>query len=101
MRDLEADERETSIVFDETQNPAVVLTYNKTWQKHFEQRLGIEGKDVGMGGMEYLIDKHRIKPPRAPLKLTAKAREDRAARIRGISKKTQTPLSKKEAKKQT
>jgi hypothetical protein len=37
--------------------------------------------DNGFGGKEYEIDKKRIRPPRAPLKLSVEARAKRADRL--------------------
>jgi len=81
---LTNEEKETIITFDETSADAIVFTYNKTWQKHIEQRLGIQpSMNNGSGGREYKVPKSRIKPPRAPLQLSAEQRQklsDRAHR---------------------
>ena len=38
--------------------------------------------DNGFGGRQYEIDKKRIRPPRAPVKLSAEARAKRAKQVR-------------------
>ena len=79
---LSSEERETIITFDETSEPANIFTYSKVWQKHIEKRLGIKPTDNnGYGGKTYLIDKKRIKPPRATKKLSAEAKEELATRL--------------------
>ncbi len=62
---LTSHEKETIIVFNETNELAHVFTYNKAWQKHMEQTLGLKPtRNNGYGGKEYDIDKSRIKMPR-------------------------------------
>lgn len=79
---LPPSERETIIVFNESKEPAHIFTYNKTWQRHLEKRLNLLAKwDNGYGGREYDIDKKRIRPPRAPIKLSAKAKKERGKRL--------------------
>jgi len=43
--------------------------------------------DNGFGGKEYEIDKRRIRPPRAPVRLSAEARAKLTKRMKDISKK--------------
>ena len=51
---LTAYEQETYMGFNETSEPAWIFTYNKTWQKHLEGKLGLKPvKDNGLGGREY------------------------------------------------
>lgn len=72
---LSADEKETLISFDETGAPACIFTYNKAWQKHLEQKLGLKPiMDNGFGGKEYELDKKRIKPPRARRQVNLRVR---------------------------
>lgn len=67
---------------------ATIFTYNKTWQKHLEKRLGLKPTlDNGYGGRGYEIPKKRIRPPRAPVKLSAEARAKLSKRMKGMSKK--------------
>jgi len=75
-------ERETIINFNEGDNMASIFTYNKTWQKHLEKKLGLKPTmDNGYGGRGYEISKKRIRPPRAPVKLSAEARAKLADRL--------------------
>lgn len=72
---LAREERETIINFNEGEPLANIFTYSQAWQRHLEKRLGLKPvMDNGCGGKEYEIDKKRIKPPRAPLKLSAERR---------------------------
>ena len=64
-------ERETIVRFDESPAPASVFTYNRRWQQHIEQRLGIKPEWANdRGGREYLVPKSRLRPPLAPRKLS-------------------------------
>ena len=75
-------EQETIINFNKDEAIAHIFTYEKTWQQHLEKRLGLKPTmDNGFGGKEYEIDKRRIRPPRAPVKLSAEARAKRIARL--------------------
>lgn len=66
-------EQETIINFNKGDKLASIFTYEKTWQKHLEKRLGLKPvMDNGHGGREYQIDKKRIPMPRAPRKLSPK-----------------------------
>jgi len=68
-------EKETIIIFNETTEPATIFTYSKSWQKHLEGRLGLKPvRKEEYGGREYSIDKDRIKPPRAPVKMSEEAK---------------------------
>jgi len=86
-------ERETIINFNEAEDKASIFTYNKSWQKHLEQRLGLKPiMDNGYGGKEYEIDKRRIRPPMAPRKLSAEAKAKATERLRQHSHfRSQTP----------
>ena len=82
-RGLSAYEQETIINFNKEESIAYIFTYEKTWQQHLERKLGLKPiMDNGFGGREYEIDKRRIRPPRAPVKLSAEARAKRAERLR-------------------
>ncbi len=77
-------EQETIINFNKAEDIAYIFTYEKTWQKHLEGRLGLKPvMDNGFGGKEYEIDKTRIKPPRAPRKLSASAKKKLVERLHG------------------
>lgn len=92
MERLSKYERETIINFNEGDNEACIFTYNKIWQKHLEQKLGlVPVMDNGSGGKEYRIDKKRIKPPRAPINRSFESKRKSAeglARARFFSQKT-------------
>jgi len=75
-RGLSNYEQETIINFNKDEAIAHIFTYEKTWQQHLEKRLGLKPTiDNGFGGKEYVIDKKRIRPPRAPVKLSAETRK--------------------------
>ena len=77
-------EQETIINFNKAEDIAHIFTYEKTWQKHLEGKLGLKPvKDNGFGGKEYELPKSRIKLPRAPRKLSASAKRNLAERLRG------------------
>ena len=81
-RGLSNYEQETIINFNKDEATAHIFTYEKTWQQHLEKRLGLKPTmDNGCGGKEYEIDKKRIRPPRAPVKLSAEARAKLAGRL--------------------
>ncbi len=76
-------EQETIINFNKAEDTAHIFTYEKTWQQHLEKRLGLKPTmDNGFGGKEYEMDKKRIRPPRAPLRLSPEARAKLAERLR-------------------
>ena len=73
---LTAQERETIVNFNEAEGKAYVFTYNKSWQKHLEQKLGLKPVNVnGFGGRDYELPKKMIKPPKPPRKVSQKQRE--------------------------
>jgi len=81
-RKLSPYERETNINFNEGEDTAHIFTYNKIWQKHLEGKLGLKPvMDNRYGGKEYQISKKRIKPPRAPRKLSAEAKQKLAKQL--------------------
>jgi len=83
QRRLSNYEQETIINFNKAEVIAYIFTYDKTWQQHLEKRLGLKPTtDNGFGGREYEIDKKRIRPPRAPVKLSAEARAKLTDRLR-------------------
>jgi len=100
-------EQETIINFNKAEDVAHIFTYEKTWQQHLEKRLGLKPTmDNGFGGKAYEIDKKRIRPPRAPVKLSAEARAKLTKRMKDMLKKRSLPSKttvatvKSEAKKQ-
>ena len=90
MPTLTNDERETIITFDEAGPEAIIFTYNKAWQSHLENKLGLKPlRDNGCGGREYQIDKKRLRPPRAPVKFSAETKRKMVERLaRGRSQKS-------------
>ncbi|MFC2063288.1 hypothetical protein ACFLS8_05035 [Chloroflexota bacterium] len=83
-RKLTSYEQETIINFNKAEEKAHIFTYEKTWQKHFEGRLGLRPvMDNGFGGKEYELPKSRIKPPRAPRRLSDSAKIKLAERLHG------------------
>lgn len=98
---LSSYEQETTINFNKAEGIAHIFTYEKSWQKHLEGRLGLKPvMDNGFGGKEYMIDKKRIPMPRAPRKLSAEAKAQRAKQLadarqkRILSSKTLTAINK-------
>ena len=91
-RVLSADEQETIISFTKAEDIAHIFTYEKPWQKHLERKLGLKPiMDNGFGGREYEIAKKRIRPPRAPVRLSAEARAKLTKRMKDISQKRVFP----------
>ena len=85
-RRLTSYEQETIINFNKEEKIAYIFTYEKTWQQHIENKLGLKPvMDNGYGGKEYEISKKRIKPPRAPIKLSP---ERRARLAEGMRQKS-------------
>ena len=81
-RTLSAYEQETVINFNKAEDIAHIFTYEKTWQKHLEERLGLKPvMDNGFGGREYQLPRSRIKPPRAPRRLSDSARRKLTERL--------------------
>jgi len=63
-------EQETIINFNKEEKTAYIYTYEKTWQKHLEKKLGLTPVKIHpKGAREYKIDKQRISMPRAPRKM--------------------------------
>ena len=81
-RRLTSYEQETIINFNKAEDTAYIFTYEKTWQKHLEGRLGLKPvMDNGFGGREYQLPKTMIKLPRAPRQLSDSARKKLAERL--------------------
>jgi len=91
-RALSAYEQETIISFNKAEDIAHIFTYEKTWQKHLEGKLGLKPvMDNGFGGKEYEIEKKRIRPPRAPVRLSAEARAKLTKRMKDMPQKRVFP----------
>lgn len=81
-RKLSSYEKETIINFNEGEAIAQIFTYNKAWQRHLQNKLGLKPTlDNGYGGRGYQIDKRRIRPPRAKVRLSAEEKSRRAERL--------------------
>ena len=97
-RRLTSYEQETIINFNKAEDTAYIFTYEKTWQKHLEGRLGLKPTmDNGFGGKEYELPKSRIKPPRAPRRLSNSAKKELAERLhrdRVLSAQNLVPVGK-------
>ncbi len=96
-------EQETIINFNKAEDIAYIFTYEKTWQKHIEKKLGIKPtEDNGFGGKSYELPKKMIKPPRAPRKLSDSAKRKLAERLhasRVLSAENLVPVGKSAARK--
>jgi hypothetical protein len=76
MRNLTRFEKETIINFNEAEDVAYIFTYNRSWQRHLENKLELKPvKDNGFGGKEYEIPKDRIPMPRAKKRFSPEARK--------------------------
>ena len=91
-------EQETIINFNKAEGVAYIFTYEKSWQKHLEDRLGLKPTmDNGFGGRGYELPKSRIKSPRAPRRLSDSARTKLAERLhrdRVLSAQNLVPVGK-------
>jgi len=103
-RTLTSYEQETIINFNKEEKMAYIFTYEKTWQKHLEGKLGLKPvMDNGFGGKGYELSKKMIKPPRAPRKLSDSAKKKLVERLHGnrvLSAKNLVPVGKSAARKQ-
>ena len=91
-RGLSAYEQETIINFNKEEKIAYIFTYEKTWQKHLERKLGLKPvMDNGFGGKEYQLPKGLIPMPRAKRQYSEQTRKKMAARLARIRGK-QKPL---------
>jgi hypothetical protein len=91
-RALSAYEQETIISFNKAEDIAHIFTYEKTWQKHLEKRLGLKPVvDNGFGGKDYEIEKRRIRPPRARVRLSPEARAKLVKRMKDMPEKRVFP----------
>ena len=91
---LSRTEQETIINFNKEDKTAYIWTYEKTWQRHLENKLKLIPVWVNsQGGKEYEVDKSRIKMPRGKWKLSRKqkavltlARNARHSPEKGVSR---------------
>ena len=91
-RGLSAYEQETIINFNKEESIAYIFTYEKTWQKHLEQRLGLKPvMNNGFGGKEYQLPKGLIPMPRAKRQYSEQTKKKMAGRLAKIRAK-QKPL---------
>jgi len=75
-------DQETIINFNKGEDIAYIFTYEKSWQKHLEGKLGLKPLyDNGFGGREYSMDKKRIPMPRVPKRLSESAKKELAERL--------------------
>ena len=89
MPTLTNEEKETIITFDEAGPEAIIFTYSRTWQTHLENKLGLKPiRDNGCGGREYQVDKKRLRPPRALVKLSAERRAKMAETLSRVRQKS-------------
>lgn len=84
-RKLTRYEQETVVNFNKADEVAYIFTYEKSWQQHLEGKLGLNPvMDNGFGGKEYELPKNRIKPPKAPRRLSDKTRAKLSERARDM-----------------
>ena len=84
LEPLSAYEQETIINFNKDEPIAYVYTFEKTWQKHIEQKLGIKPSEKNdHGGRSYIVPKARIRMPQPKRILSEKAKN---ARIKSLAK---------------
>ena len=87
-------EQETIISFNEQERDAHIFTYNKGWQKHLEEKLGLQPTYVnGQGGKEYTIAKTRILPPRARPRAPVAAGTPEVSSLGGAPSPVQSSVS--------
>jgi len=79
---LSSYEQETIIIFTKAEDTAYIFTYEERWQKHLEGKLDLKPlMDNGFGGNEYELPKSRIKPPRAPRRLSDSTKKKLVERL--------------------
>jgi len=63
-RNLTAYELETVVNFNKSKDDAVIFTYDKSWIRHIEKRMGIKAfLDNGFGGKSFNVPKKLIRKP--------------------------------------
>jgi uncharacterized protein YdiU (UPF0061 family) len=106
-RNLTGYEKETIINFNEAEDKAYISTYNKSWQRHLEGKLGLKPvMDNGYGGKEYELPKKRIRLPLSPKRLSEETKKKLAKNLtrvahrnRVLSAETANALAKSEGQK--
>lgn len=92
-RALSAYEQEIILSFDKAEEMAHIFTYEKTWRKHLEKRLGLKPvMDNSLGGRDHEIEKRRIRPARALVRLSPEARAKLINRMKDMPDKRVSPL---------
>ena len=92
-RGLSAYEQETIINFNKEESIAYVFTYEKTWQRHLERRLGLKPTmNNGHGGKEYQLPKSSIPMPRAKRRYSEQTKKKMAARLARVRGKQHSLL---------
>jgi predicted mannosyl-3-phosphoglycerate phosphatase (HAD superfamily) len=92
-RGLSAYEQETIINFNKEESIAYIFTYEKTWQRHLERRLGLKPTiNNGYGGKEYQLPKGLIPMPRAKRRYSEQTKKKMAARLASIRGKQHSLL---------
>ncbi|MBU0847536.1 hypothetical protein KKH23_10160 [Patescibacteria group bacterium] len=75
-------EQETIITFNKGEDMACIFTYERTWQRQIEQKLGIQPTfNNGCGGKEYQVPKKRIRMPQPKRVYSAEQKQKMAKRL--------------------
>jgi len=81
-------EKETIILFNQGEPDAEIFTYDKSWQKHLENKLGLKPlEENDSGGKTYEISKDWLPYPRKPRILSPETRAKLAERMKKLAKK--------------
>jgi hypothetical protein len=92
-RGLSAYEQETIINFNREESIAYIFTYEKTWQRHLERRLGLKPtSNNGHGGKEYQLPKDLIPMPRAKRRYSEQTKKKMAAKLASVRGKQHSLL---------
>lgn len=80
---LSAYEQETIINFNKDEDIAYIFTYEKTWQKHIEQRFGIKPYESNsFGAKSYKVPKSCIRKPMPHFKRQQKMTPERLQKLK-------------------
>jgi len=83
-------EQETIILFNKGEEMASIFTYESSWQRRLEERLGLKPvEDNGSGGKTYELPKKVIKPPRARRVVSEENRARMKARLQNARIRSQ------------
>ena len=81
-RNLTADEQETIVQFCKGGTMASIFTYEQTWQKHLEAKLGLKPVlNNGYGGKAYELLKAAVPMPRAKRRYSEATKKKMATRL--------------------